>query len=76
MPIDEELLKILRCPESRAPLVLDGDSLVSTDPATRRRYRIEDDIPNMIIEDSEVLDPDTWKEIMERHGQHPAEAGS
>jgi len=73
MAIDKELLEILRCPESRAPLVLDGDHLVSTDPGTRRRYRIQDDIPDMILEDSEVLDPETWQAIMERHGVPPAE---
>ena len=42
MAIDKDLLEILVCPESKAPLVLDGDTLVSTDPETRRRYRIED----------------------------------
>ena len=68
MTIDKELLKILVCPESRSPLVLDGESLVSTDAETRRRYRVEDSIPIMLIEESEVLEPDLWREIMERHG--------
>ena len=38
--LDPEFLKILVCPVSHAPLVQDGDTLVSTDPKTRRRYRI------------------------------------
>ena len=42
MPIDRALLDILRCPDSQAPLVLDGDRLVSTDRKTRRSYRVED----------------------------------
>lgn len=70
MPIDEKLLDILRCPLSRAPLVLDGQTLVSTDPTTRRRYRIVDDIPVMLIDEAEELDEATWREIMERHGRH------
>lgn len=69
MAIDADLLEILVCPESKAPLVLDGETLVSTDPATRRRYRIDDGIPVMLIDDSEVLDEETWREIMKRHGK-------
>ncbi len=67
--INQELLDILVCPESKAELVLDGDFLVSTDKQTRRRYRIEDDIPIMLIEESEVLDLVTWQEIMKKHGK-------
>lgn len=66
--ISKELLDILCCPESKADLILDGETLVSTDKSTRRRYRIEDDIPIMLIEESEQLDVQTWKEIMLRHG--------
>ncbi len=71
MAISPELLEILVCPESKAPLVVDGDTLVSTDPATRRRYRVEDDIPIMLIEESEVLDEETWRAVLERHGAQP-----
>ncbi len=70
--INEELLSVLCCPESKAELVLDGNYLVSTDKETRRRYRIEDDIPIMLIDESEVLDMDEWKKIMEKHSK-PAE---
>jgi len=67
--ISKELLEILVCPLSKAPLVLDGTTLVSTDKDTRRRYRIEDGIPDLLIEDSEELDPATWAEIMKKHGK-------
>ncbi|MFC2133000.1 Trm112 family protein [Bacteroidota bacterium] len=67
--ISDELLNILCCPESKADLVLDGEFLVSTDPQTRRRYRIEDDIPIMLIEESETLNETEWKEIMKKHGK-------
>ncbi|MBT3233444.1 MAG: hypothetical protein HN356_11580 [Calditrichaeota bacterium] len=69
MPIDPKLLEILVCPDTKAPLVLDGETLVSTDPETRRRYRIEDDIPIMLIDESEQLSESDWKEIMKRHGK-------
>ncbi len=67
--ISEELLEILCCPESKADLVLDDNFLVSTDKNTRRRYRIEDDIPIMLIEESEQLDVDAWEAIMKKHGK-------
>jgi uncharacterized protein YbaR (Trm112 family) len=47
--ISKDLLEILCCPETKAELVLDGETLVSTDKKTRRRYRIEEDIPMKII---------------------------
>lgn len=67
--ISKELLDILCCPETKADLVLEGETLVSTDKNTRRRYRIEDDIPIMLIEESEQLSVDEWKTIMQKHGK-------
>ncbi|MGE5496851.1 MAG: Trm112 family protein [Syntrophothermus sp.] len=67
--ISKELLDILCCPETKADLVLDGNFLVSVDKNTRRRYRIEDDIPIMLIEESEQLPLEVWQEIMKRHGK-------
>lgn len=69
MPVDPELLAILVCPLSRAPLVEDDGALVSTDSATRLRYRIEDGIPVMLVDESETLDEATWKAVMARHGR-------
>ena len=67
--ISKDLLDILCCPETKADLVLDGDTLVSTDKETRRRYRIEDDIPIMLIEESEQLSMEEWTVIMQKHGK-------
>lgn len=68
--ISKDLLDILCCPETKADLVLDGDTLVSTDKKTRRRYRIEDDIPIMLIEESEQLSMEEWTAIMQKHGNN------
>lgn len=68
-PLDPEFLKILACPLSRAPLLQEGDTLVSTDPKTRRQYRIEDGIPNLLIEEGKELAESDWKSIMEKHQQ-------
>jgi uncharacterized protein YbaR (Trm112 family) len=67
--ISKDLLDILCCPETKAELVLDGETLVSTDKKTRRRYRIEDDIPVMLIDESEQLSMEEWTEIMKKHGK-------
>jgi uncharacterized protein len=65
--ISKELLDILCCPETKADLVLDGDTLVSTDKKTRRRYKIENDIPIMLIDESEILNIEEWEKIMRKH---------
>ncbi len=67
--ISKELLDILCCPETKADLVLDDNFLVSTDKVTRRRYRIENDIPIMLIDESEQLDIEVWEKIMKKHGK-------
>jgi len=67
--INKELLDILYCPLSKADLVLDGETLVSTDKETRRRYKIKDNIPVMLIDESEQVDITEWKEIMKRSGK-------
>ncbi len=67
--VSQDLLDILCCPESKADLVLDNNTLVSTDKETRRRYKIEDDIPIMLIDESEQLSLSSWEEIMKRHNK-------
>lgn len=66
--IDKELLKILVCPESKAPLVQVEDWLYSTDPETRRRYPVRDGIPIMLIDESEVVAQEEFDRIMAEHG--------
>jgi len=69
MPLNPDLLEILVCPETKASLVLDGETLVSTDPQTRRRYRIDDGIPVMLIDESEILSEEEWRRIMAKYGK-------
>lgn len=67
--VSKELLDMLCCPETKADLILDGETLVSVDKNTRRRYKIVNDIPIMLIDESEQLDLDTWKQIMKKHNK-------
>lgn len=67
--IDPELMKILVCPESHAPLVQVDDWLYSTDEKTRRRYPVRDGIPIMLIDESEVVDEPAFRQVMEQAKQ-------
>jgi len=69
--IDKRLLEILACPLSKAPVVLDGNRLVSTDAATRRAYRIEEGIPVMLIDEAVELSKAEHEEVLSRHGVAP-----
>lgn len=65
------LLEIIRCPKSRAPLVQDGNWLVSTDPTCRLKYEIKQEIPVLIPEEATELSIDEWQQMMTRHGRDP-----
>lgn len=64
MPIDPLLLDILVCPLSKAPLREVDRALVSTDAATRMRYRIDGTIPVMLVEEAEQMSEEDWKAVM------------
>ncbi len=55
MPLDAQLLAILRCPESRQPLIYFPDEEFLLCPASGLRYRIDDGIPVMLVEEAERL---------------------
>ena len=56
MALDQQLLDILACPEDKGPLLYfqSEDSLYN--PRLKRRYAIKDDIPIMLIDESETVD--------------------
>ncbi len=66
--LDPVLMEILVCPISHAPLKVVGDTLVSTDAEQRYRYRIEDGIPVMLVEEAEELSVDDWQTAMNADG--------
>ena len=58
MTITMELVRVLACPESRQPVVYvpdgrDGAADFLLCPASRLKYRIEDGIPVMLVEEAE-----------------------
>jgi hypothetical protein len=69
MAIDPQLLSIMVCPVSHAPLREIDDWLVSTDPATRHRYPIRDGIPVMLVEESEQMTQEDWERTLREETQ-------
>lgn len=56
MALDPLLLEILVCPESKKELLYFEKENFLFCPESRLKYRIEDDIPVMLIEEAERLD--------------------
>jgi uncharacterized protein YbaR (Trm112 family) len=64
MALSEDLLAVLACPESKEPLLYfaggeDGkqpDAAFLLAPGARLRYRIEGDVPVMLVEEAERLE--------------------
>jgi hypothetical protein len=66
MALDPELLEILVCPESKKPLVYFQDEDFLFCPDSRLKYRIEEGIPVMLIEEAERLSEESARGLMER----------
>ena len=55
MALDPLLLEILACPEDKGPLLYFQDEDTLYNPRLKRRYAIRDDIPIMLIDESETV---------------------
>jgi uncharacterized protein YbaR (Trm112 family) len=54
--IDRKLLDILACPGCKGPLTYEADRDALVCEACRLRFRIEDDIPIMLLEEAEKIE--------------------
>lgn len=54
MTLDGALLSLLVCPEDRGPLLYVDNCLYN--PRLHRRYRIEDDIPVLLVDEAVTVD--------------------
>ncbi len=55
MALDPLLLEILACPEDKGPLLYFEDEETLYNPRLRRRYRILDGIPVLLVEEAETV---------------------
>lgn len=56
MALNETLLEILACPEDKGPLLYFEAEQALYNPRLHRRYKIDDDIPVMLIDEAETVD--------------------
>lgn len=66
MPLDRLLLEILACPEDKGPLHYFESEDTLYNPRLRRRYRIRDGIPVMLVEEAETVDEDEHGRLMQK----------
>jgi len=55
MSLDPQLLEILACPQDKGPLLYFDDEESLYNPRLRRRYRIREGIPVMLISEAETV---------------------
>ena len=66
MALDPQLLEILACPEDKGPLLYFEDEQSLYNPRLQRRYRIQDDIPIMLIDEAENVDDAEHERLLAR----------
>ncbi len=72
--LSQDLVDLLLCPESKQPVVLvpagveGGAAETLFCPASRLRYRIDDGVPVMLIDEAERLDEAAAKRLLARVG--------
>ncbi|KMO85064.1 hypothetical protein BST22_02620 [Mycolicibacterium chubuense] len=66
MTLDGALLSLLVCPEDRGPLLYVDDCLYN--PRLHRKYRIEDDIPVLLVDEAVTVDDDEHRRLVAAAG--------
>jgi uncharacterized protein len=66
MALDPKLLDILACPEDKGPLLYFVDESALYNPRLKRRYRVQDDIPIMLIDEAETVDDAEHQRLTEK----------
>ncbi len=64
MSLDPQLLEILACPDDKGPLLYFKDENSLYNARQQRRYRIDEDIPVMLIDESEIVDDAEHKRLV------------
>ena len=65
MTLDPRLVELLACPKDKGPLLIVGDEALYN-PRLRLRYRIDDGIPVMLVDEATELADAEHDELMRR----------
>lgn len=66
MALDPTLLEILACPEDKGPLLYFAAENALYNPRLKRRYSVKDDIPVMLVEESEQVSQAEHDRLMKK----------
>ena len=66
MVLDPKLVEILACPEDKGPLLYFADEESLYNPRLKRRYRIDDGIPVMLLDEAETVSDDEHRRLTEK----------
>lgn len=66
MALDPLLLDILACPDDKGPLFYFESENSLYNPRLKRRYRIDDDIPVMLVDEAETVTDAEHDRLMAR----------
>lgn len=66
MTLDARLLEILACPSDKGPLHYFEDEQSLYNPRLKLRYRIDDGIPVMLIDEAETVEDPEHSRLMDR----------
>ncbi|MFO0596051.1 MAG: Trm112 family protein [Myxococcaceae bacterium] len=66
MALDPKLLDILACPEDKGPLLYFAADRFLYNPRLRKKYRVEDDVPQMLMEEATPVDATEHQAIVAR----------
>jgi uncharacterized protein YbaR (Trm112 family) len=56
MSLDPRLLEILACPQDKGPLYYFAADGLLYNPRLKRKYRVEDDVPQLLIAEASSAD--------------------
>ena len=65
MALDPRLLEILACPEDKGPLLFFATEQLLYNPRLKRKYRVDDDVPQMLIEEAKAADAPEHERLLE-----------
>lgn len=64
MTLDARLLEILACPSDKGPLLYFADEESLYNPRLRLRYRVDDGIPVMLMDEADSIDDSEHERLM------------
>lgn len=66
MALDPRLLEILACPEDKGPLLYFAADALLYNPRLKRKYRIEHDVPQMLVEEATTASDEEHRALLEK----------